>query len=107
IGGDRVGNFAAGTGPTLRAVSFEELILIDVDVSGRVGLPAAHGIRTRHGRIIGAYAREVNAGICARRGPDLKRRCASSVPNQNEVGSKRFTRLCARLQSPPKYILLV
>jgi hypothetical protein len=51
----------------LRTIAFEEVILIDVAVGCRVALDAADGIGARHGRIIGEWLGEVNAGIYAER----------------------------------------
>jgi hypothetical protein len=67
VGGDHVRKFAAGVAVPLRAIPFEEVVLIDVAVGRRVALDAADGIGARHGRIIGGAAEEVNAGICAER----------------------------------------
>src|SRR5207245_10397979 len=64
VGGDHVGEFASGFVMPLRAIAFEEVVLIDVAVGGRVALDEAYSIVSRHGRIIGGAAGEVNAGIC-------------------------------------------
>jgi len=66
VGGNYIGKFTAGIAAALSAIPFEKIILIDVAVGGRVALDPANGIRTRHARIIGGQAREVNAGICDR-----------------------------------------
>ncbi len=62
VGGDYVSKFASGTTAPSRAIALEEVVLIDVAVSGGVALDAAHGIGARHGRIIGGAAGEVNEG---------------------------------------------
>src|SRR6266404_4672627 len=48
VDGNGVGKFAAGAAIPLGAVSFEEIILIDVAVGGRVALDAANSIGARH-----------------------------------------------------------
>jgi hypothetical protein len=60
VGGNDVGEFTAVAGTAVRAIPFEEIILIDVAVSGRITLDAPNGIGTSHRRIIGAQGLEVN-----------------------------------------------
>jgi len=48
----------------LRAIPLEEVVLIDVAVSGGIALDSTNGVGTRHRRIIGGLVGEVNAGIC-------------------------------------------
>lgn len=64
VGGDYVGELAAGDFATLGARTFEEIVLINVTVGGGVRLDAANGIGTRHGRIIGGEEGEVNEAVC-------------------------------------------
>src|SRR5258708_4471394 len=63
VNGNEIGEFATGFTLPLRAIAFEEEVLVAVPVACRVALDAAYSIRTGHGRIIGGLAREVNAGI--------------------------------------------
>lgn len=63
VDGNDISELAAGVRAAFGAISFEKIILIDVAVSGRVALDAAHGIGTSHGWIIEGEAREVNAGV--------------------------------------------
>lgn len=48
IDGNRVSKFPAGIAIALGAVSFEEIILVDVAVAGGIALDPANSIRTRH-----------------------------------------------------------
>ena len=48
VDGNGLDKFAAGVAVALSAVSFEEIILIDVAVGGRVALDAANSIGARH-----------------------------------------------------------
>jgi len=53
VHGNHVRKLASGTAPASRSIPFEEVVLINVAVGGRVALDAAYGIGARHGRIIG------------------------------------------------------
>ena len=81
VDGNRVGKLAARAAVALRAIPFEEGVLLTVAVGGRVGLDAADGIGARHARIICWQSADVNAGVGSGADSELALRSGERVPD--------------------------
>jgi hypothetical protein len=88
---DHVDEFAAGTASPMGAIPFIEIVLINEAVGGGVSFDAAHGVGTRHERIIEGLRREVkcNAGV-DERPPELKQLGPKRVPNGDKFEKEKM-----------------
>src|SRR5260370_765297 len=79
-----VSKFSTVTTAALCTIPLKKIVLVDITASGTLPLDPAYSITASHARIIGGSAGEVNAGIYAPGGPNMKQDSLRQFQNKTK-----------------------